>query len=537
MLRGSENFRPYRRKVTVTGMARKYLLTTLGCKVNQYESQRIRELFNSLGLEPAGASDVPDITVVNTCAVTGNASRKSRQALRRLTRSGASTVVAVGCAASDDPQRLRDLPGVAAVFGHDVDICAELDKLLRKTEQPSSSQSTPIPAATPEPSKRRQAKRNEVWMNPVALDASSVMTSRLQKLTRSAKTIVSRPLPVVNSDEVLSTGIESFAGHQRAFLKVQDGCDAWCSYCIIPRLRPKLRSKPINVAVAEAESLVAAGHKEIIVTGIFLGAYGRETAVRKRFGRGRSPLAGLVEALADVKGLARLRLSSLEPGDVDADLLTVLASGDVCVPHLHLPLQAGSSGVLRRMNRQYTAEEFVEMVDQVRCALDRPAISTDIMVGFPGETEREFEETLAMARFTGFMKIHAFPFSPRPRTAAARRQEEFIGPATLRDRMAALSQLEQRMSVEFRRQFVGRLERVLVESEQANSGSSDHTAAIKGRSDRYFEVRLNDRSASPGDLVTVRIDRVTPSRTHGSIMDPNTGAIPLPVLREVAECS
>ena len=150
----------------------------------------------------------------------------------------------------------------------------------------------------------------------------------------------------------LAGRIGRFAGHQRALLKVQEGCDALCTYCIIPKLRPMLRSKPIAAAVAETRGLVRAGHKEIVVTGIFLGAYGRETALRTRFTPGRSPLADLVEALARVEGLARLRLSSLEPGDVDERLLDVLVRHENCVPHLHLPLQSGSASLLMRMNRQ-----------------------------------------------------------------------------------------------------------------------------------------------------------------------------------------
>ncbi len=512
-------------------MARKYLLTTLGCKVNQYETQQIRELFDSLGMVPARDGETPDIAVVNTCAVTSSASRKSGQALRRLARRGATSIVAVGCGATDDAERLRRLPHVLAVLGHDTDIHAELRELLtlrerRNPHAPAGDTSGYLRADQ----ERADADRNEVWMNPFVSETNPRGVSASQAAVLPAERIVSRPLPIVKEDGVLSGRIDAFAGHQRAFLKVQDGCDAWCSYCVIPRLRPSLRSKPVDVAVAEAQSLVRAGHKELIVTGIFLGAYGRETAIRKRFSPQASPLAQLIQALARVEGLARLRLSSLEPGDVDAALLDVLAGQAACVPHLHLPLQSGSGEVLRRMNRQYTREAFVEMIERVRSALDRPAISTDIIVGFPGETEADFEATLDVARAAGFVKIHAFPFSPRERTAAAKWRKDFIHGDVVRDRLRRLGELERESSLAYRRVFLGEHHRVLVETTTGAGGSSVIGTVQRGRTDRYFEVHFEATAVRPGDLVTVRIDRVTPGRTHGTYMEPGAAGYPLHVL-------
>jgi len=320
--------------------------------------------------------------------------------------------------------------------------------------------------------------------------------------------------------------IESFAGHQRAFLKVQDGCDAHCTYCIIPRLRSRLRSKPVEVAVAEARGLVRAGHREIVLTGIFLGAYGRTTAIRRRFPPGRSPLAVLVEALAEVEGLERLRLSSLEPGDVDGDLLEVLAGHPTCVPHLHLPLQSGSAAILRRMNRQYSRDAFGRMVERVRAALDRPSITTDIIVGFPGETEADFGATLEIARFAEFCKIHAFRFSPREGTAAARWEREFVPSAIVAERMARLAEVEGEASLAYRRRLLGLTERVIVEPQRRNfvQGRLRH-----GCSDRYFSIHFEASDVRTGDLVRVRIDRVTATRTHGTHIPPR-GTIPLRIL-------
>ncbi|RME38412.1 MAG: radical SAM protein, partial [Planctomycetota bacterium] len=371
-------------------MTGQYRLATLGCKVNQYESQRLREVLESFGLRPAqDGSGGWDLALVNTCAVTAEACRKSRRVVRRLSRNGTVPVIVVGCGAAAEADRWRRLDAVTAVYGHDADVCAELRKFLSVwTSEPPSGEA---PNRSPSGSERPD-RENKGWMRPgpSGLPARSGGSS-----TASSDPILTLPLVKKESQKELHLveRIESFAGHQRAFLKIQDGCDAHCTYCIIPRLRPRVRFKPIAAVVDEARRLVAAGHREIILTGIFLGAYGRTTALRKRWGRrsGRSPLARLVEALCDVDGLERLRLSSLEPGDVDASLLDVLATRKPCVPHLHLPLQSGSERILRRMNRQYTRDDFLRMIDRVRAALDRPAITTDIIVGFPGETDADFE--------------------------------------------------------------------------------------------------------------------------------------------------
>jgi tRNA A37 methylthiotransferase MiaB len=306
------------------------------------------------------------------------------------------------------------------------------------------------------------------------------------------------------------------------------------TYCNIPQLRPTLRSKPIEAAVAEARTLVQAGHKEIILTGIFLGAYGRPTAVRKRFTAQRSPLAALVRAIAEVDGVERLRLSSLEPGDVDGSLLEVLATRRSCVPHPHLPLQSGSERILRRMNRQYTRDAYEHMIDGVRRALDCPAISTDIIVGFPGETESDFEASVEMARGLEFCKIHAFPFSPREKTAAARWQREFVHPAVVRERMRRLAEVERECSLAYRRRLRGCVERVIVEPPDGSPDDLETVEIRHGRADRYVEIHFDtDGQVRTGDLVSVRIDCITPTRTHGTYVNPRVTDYRLPVIPAV----
>ncbi len=538
-------------------MGGKYVLTTLGCKVNQYESQQIRETLESLGLRPALAHETPDVAVVNTCAVTASASAKSRQAIRRIAHNGHTAVLVVGCGAAADAKHIRQIAGVGAILDHSVDACAELKAVLSRNP-PNNPPFTPnhIVSRSLPVVKGEEPRNGEFRM------ANSENGSPSRHLPFAVRKAAIVPLP---------GRVERLAGHQRAFLKVQDGCDALCTYCIVPQLRSKLRSKPIGAAVAEARGLVRAGHKEIVVTGVFLGAYGRETALRRRQRSPRPPLADLVDALAHIQGLERLRLSSLEPGDVDEALLEALVSHDNCVPHLHLPLQSGSARILKRMNRQYTLDAFIAMIDRVRSMLDRPAITTDIIVGFPGETENDFQATLDLADFAQFAKIHAFPFSPREGTAAARWRQQFVQPSRVRERMKRLAEVERATSVAYRRCLVGETERVLVENtecgsrialaESGRSGddgpqpSSDDPqsavssqpfrlrrisrgavhnpqseihnpkyAVVRGRADRYFEVHFEADDVRPGDLVPVRIDRVTPTRTHGTRLPARPGA-------------
>ncbi|MEZ0263215.1 MAG: MiaB/RimO family radical SAM methylthiotransferase [Phycisphaerae bacterium] len=310
---------------------------------------------------------------------------------------------------------------------------------------------------------------------------------------------------------------ERQAAHQRAFLKVQDGCDAHCTYCIIPRLRPGLWSKPVDEAVDEARRLVDAGHREIVLTGIFLGAYGQSTALRRRQGEngGARELGRLVEALCTrVPGLRRVRLSSLEPGDVTAELVGVLRAHRQVVPHFHLPLQSGSDAILRKMNRQYTRGEFLEMAARLNEAFDRPAITTDIIVGFPGETAEEFERTVDVAERVGFVHTHAFSYSPRPGTAAARWTKRWVRGPVVNERIGRLVGIAARKSEEFRRGFLGELVEVLVERTDIDD------AWRHGRSERYFDVAFRaPAGVTAGAVVRVRVDAVDGERTVGTVVE------------------
>ena len=254
--------------------------------------------------------------------------------------------------------------------------------------------------------------------------------------------------------------LKSYTGRSRAFLKVQDGCDAYCTYCIIPKIRTKVCSKDEKNILQEARDLIAAGHNEIVLTGIFLGAYGQTTARRKRWDPAfRDSLAEMVAQVAALPGLARLRLSSLEPADVTDRLLEVFKSYPTLMPHLHLPLQSGSGRILKRMARQYTIEQFMDVVGR-KSVLDRPAITTDIIVGFPGESEEDFEQTLDISRRVGFPKSTRSA-SACENTLRTGWSQKFPPPSYA----TAESPASPRPTItgKFRRQFVGQTVEVIVD--------------------------------------------------------------------------
>jgi len=384
--------------------------------------------------------------------------------------------VVTGCWATSDPTAAAAIDGVDALIDNKQDLSSRLSQLL------------------------------DAWTGGGASHAINSTTA-----AASGSRVDAIPLPQLH---------ERQSANQRAFLKVQDGCDAFCTYCIIPQLRPVLWSKPIDECVTEARALVDAGHVELVLTGIFLGAYGYPTALRRRqerpqVGRAdRGSLAHLVEALCTrVDGLKRLRLSSLEPGDLDEHLIGVLKEHEQAVPHFHLPLQSGSDAILKRMNRQYRRDDFLRMIDAVNAAFDRPAITTDIIVGFPGETDDEFEQTLHVCRRSRFIHTHAFSYSPRPKTAAARWTAHFVENSVANGRIEQLTRLSAVASAEFRSRFVGQAVNILVERDKPG-------ATIRhGRCERYFDVQFaSSPDTKTGDDVTLRIERIDGPHTFGHML-------------------
>ena len=315
---------------------------------------------------------------------------------------------------------------------------------------------------------------------------SPIKTKNLGKI-KSTQQKASAELPLLTK----------FTGQTRAFLKVQDGCDGLCAYCIVPKARPTLSSKPVEDVLSEARSLIRAGHREIVVTGVFLGAYGRSTVRRRHWpDQPNQGLCQLLDQLARIPGLARIRVSSLEPGDITEALLEVFCRHKNIVPHLHLSLQSGSDKILKKMCRQYKAEDFLEITARVRRFLDRPALTTDIIVGFPGETEKDFQQTLTLAQKVGFSKTHVFAFSPRPGTAAARMPDKIHGDI-IQERSRVMRQVAAQLAHGFRTQFLGQTCEILIE---------DQSEQTYGRCERYFKVFLEcTNTMPPNALVNVSL--------------------------------
>jgi threonylcarbamoyladenosine tRNA methylthiotransferase MtaB len=388
-------------------------LLTLGCKVNQYETQFVKELLESNGYVEAADGQSADLCVVNTCTVTHEGDAKSRQLVRRLHQANPeAAIVVMGCYATRAPETVGRLPGVSKVI-------VGKDRLTEELEEFGVS------------------------------------------------------IPV--------QGISRFDDHQRAFVKVQDGCLLNCSYCIIPHVRPTLRSRPLDEIAEEVARLVAAGHQEIVLTGIHLGHYGIDLS------RGRpktqwTRLWHLLEALCRLPGDFRIRLSSLEAAEARDDLIRVMAREDRVCPHLHLCLQSGSDRILRRMQRRYTAAGFLERCRRIRAALDQPAISTDVIVGFPGETDADFEATCDVVRRAGISRIHVFSYSRREGTPAATLGQT-VPPRVVAARRERLHEIERELADGYYRSLIGRRLDVLVE--EADPERAGHA---RGTSCRYAPV-------------------------------------------------
>jgi threonylcarbamoyladenosine tRNA methylthiotransferase MtaB len=431
-------------------------LTNLGCKLNQAEVEQLGRDFLAAGHELVDSLAAADLHVVNTCTVTQAAARASRKAAGRARRLAAGRpirTVLTGCYASERPEEAARLPGVDLV----------------------------VPNAGPDGGKERLLETVE-------------RTFGLERPARPADGAAA-----ARDRAAAGRGARLPAGNTRALLKVEDGCSMHCTYCIIPATRGAQRSRPLPQLLAEAGALVEAGHRELVVTGVQISAW-RD---------GRERLEGLARALlaALPPWGVRLRLTSIAPWQLDARLLALWADRRLC-RHLHLSLQSGSSAVLRRMRRPYTAETYARLLERVRAAIPGVAVTTDVIVGFPGESEAEFAESLARVEALGFAKVHVFPFSARLGTAAAGLPGQ-LAPAALRARaermLAAAAGVERR----FRQAQLGRRETVLWERprEGCGNGLTDTyvrvwCAAAAGLVNRFAEVEL---VALAEDGVTARL--------------------------------
>ena len=486
-----------------------FAIKTLGCKVNQYESQQIRELFEQLGLNQAETSkQKADIVVINTCCVTHTASAKSRQYIRQAQKSNPDAAVIVcGCLPTVQTGELDNLGKDIHFIRYRNNLSTTLSQITTgstaKSGQTVNSKTTILSQKNTE---KAAISRQTADSKFAAPDSKNPQTCQNSAIRTEQSNKIKHKLP----NQLKLSPLTSFKGHTRAFLKIQDGCDGYCSYCIIPKTRPYVHSKAAEAVLQEAQALVEAGHKEIVVTGIFLGAYGQTSARRKNWdNRQNDKLAELLGKLAEIPNLARIRLSSLEPGDVTEQLLETFCKYRNIMPHLHLSLQSGSEAVLKKMCRQYNIGEFKNKIELIKGKLDRPAITTDIIVGFPGETDADFRQTVDLARQVGFAKMHIFSFSARKGTAAASLQGK-VDNRVIKMRSKILRELDAELGHKFRQQFVGENDMVLVEN---NNGQ------VCGRSQRYFIVQLEKtgKKIQKNDLVSVKLIKNRQDRIIGQV--------------------
>jgi threonylcarbamoyladenosine tRNA methylthiotransferase MtaB len=454
---------------------KKFSINSLGCKVNQYESQQIREFLENFGLHKVEPSQKPDLVVINSCCVTHTASAKSRQCLRKIRKQSPNAVIVVsGCLPTVQIGELSATAEDAHLIRNRSDLADTLSCIINNKAATMASQ------------------RTQFCPDTIIKAKNSYKIKYKNKLNNHLN------LPALTS----------FEGQTRAFLKIQDGCDGYCTYCIVPKTRPFVRSKPVDDVLHEAQALVESGHREIVVTGIFLGAYGLKSVRRKNWPNQRNNhLADLLEKMAEIPNLARIRLSSLEPADLTPQLLDTLCRHPNIMPHLHLSLQSGSDNILRKMCRQYRVKEFREKVESAKSLLDRPAITTDIIVGFPGETDSDFEQTVNMAKIIGFAKMHVFSFSPRRGTAAADMQDP-IDKKVIKERSKILRDLDIELGQKYRRQFLGETAEILIENDNGQNS---------GRSERYFTVFLDktEKKQKRNSVVKVKLVKNSKNGMYG----------------------
>lgn len=413
---------------------------TLGCKVNQYETETMEGLFRQAGYHVVPFTESADVYIVNTCSVTMLGEKKSRQLVRRAQRQNEAALIAVtGCYAQLAPDIVGTLPGVRLIVG-----TQDRGRIVELVEEA---------AVRPD----------------VLRDVGDIM---------AADTFEDIPL---------------FAAPERtrAFLKIQEGCQNFCTFCIIPYTRGPLRSRALVSVRREAEKLVAAGFREIVLTGIHLGAYGRDLT-------GTVTLADAARTVLEIDGLQRLRLGSLESVELTPALFTLLRDDRRFARHLHLPLQAGSDAVLREMHRFYDTAGYERLLTRIREEVPGIAISTDIIVGFPGETEAMFQESLAFVRRQEFARVHVFPYSRRPATPAAARSDQVPHPVR-RERVKMMQALADEMAADYHGKFIGTIVPVLFETQ--------HEGVADGLTDTYIRVYTKG-PVKVGEITAMRLLRL-----------------------------
>jgi len=412
----------------------KIKVETLGCKVNQYESELIREQFIKAGCKEGSKDQAADICIVNTCTVTTKTDAESRRLIRKLSRENPnSKIVVTGCYAELDKKEIEKISNSLLIFPN-----SEKHKI------------------------------------------SEYLTKEFNKTSGA---------PIKKVPDAISR----FKGRTKAFVKVQDGCDNFCSYCKVPLVRGRSRSRPSDEIINEIKQIVLNGYKEVILTGICLGDWGKGHGLR---------LNQLLDEIENkVKGEFRLRLSSIEPWYISKDLLQRIATSNKICRHLHIPIQSGDSQILKKMGRGLSAQDFLNLINSVRSLIPELAFTTDILVGFPGEKEEHFENTLEMVNLTRPSRSHIFPFSMREGTRAALLAADNVPDQIVKARINRLRPVTDKLANEYKRRFIGNPVQVLVETKR-----DKNTNLLVGYTDTYIKLAFDGPDELRGVLKSMILE-------------------------------
>ena len=421
---------------------------TLGCKVNQYETQALKEVFSARGYTIVGEQESADVFVVNTCTVTGLADRKSRQFIRRVKKRNPHCVTAViGCYVQTNPEEAAAIEGVDIILG--------------------TNEKTALPDYVDRFLLERKERESQEETSSGKLRTGYMHVKKYEELDRYEETGI----------------ITSMESRTRAFIKIQEGCDRFCSYCIIPFARGGNRSRGADEILTEAKNLIDKGFKEIVLTGINTALYGCEESFKPLQYKGKEwdDLEGVICLLNDITGDFRIRLGSLEPTVVDAGYAKRLLKYEKLCPHMHLSVQSGSERILQAMNRHYSRSDYLAIVEALREADPGYGLTTDLIVGFPGETEEDFLESIRLVKEAGYHKVHVFPYSKRNGTMAASLEYQ-IPPNLKKERAARLTLEAERVAAAFFQTLCGTKRRVLFEEYDEKAGE------VNGFSDNYIRI-------------------------------------------------
>lgn len=424
-------------------MNKKFKIVTLGCKVNQYETASIQEKLTSKNWQSTEASNDADVIIVNTCIVTQRASYQSRQAIRKAIRENQSAKIAVvGCYPQVFPEELSKIEGVHILAGN-----KDKFKVPDILEAPNPAVGVKIP-------ENQSNDRQSFVMMPV----------------------------------------KKFMDRTRAFLKIQDGCDSFCSYCIVPYARGPVRSMEEKDVIRSINTFAEEGYKEIVLTGIHLGKYGKDFT-------GKSELVGLLNKIAKVKPFYRIRLSSLEPGEISDELIEMIAGESWLCRHFHIPLQSGDNKILKKMNRHYSPSDFKKLILKISRKVPEAAIGVDIIAGFPGEDDQAFNSSYSLIEELPISYLHVFPFSPRKGTPAADYPDQ-VDSKIIKERASKLRELGKRKKSLFYGSCLGKDYFILTEGWE-----SEENNIIKGLSDNYLKVFIPSDSLLKNKIIRVTAEK------------------------------